>query len=90
MNRILQIVNEWDPIDLFPMAPKDEYIEEIKKIYEYLNVCQSVTEEKLAEKINDIFTRAFGSDVYAGDVDGCLRVAKDIISEVINENSRNI
>lgn len=31
MDRIEQIINEWDPIGLFPMAPKDEYVEEGKK-----------------------------------------------------------
>jgi len=32
MERITQIINDWDPIGFFPMAPKDEYINEIKKI----------------------------------------------------------
>ena len=31
MERITQIINDWDPIGFFPMAPKDEYINEIKK-----------------------------------------------------------
>ena len=31
-----QIINEWDPIGLFPIAPKDEYVEEIRKIEEYI------------------------------------------------------
>lgn len=80
MDKILLIVNKWDPIDFFPMAPKDEYINEIKKIYEYLNVSQDVTEEKLAKKINEIFLISFGSDVYVEDIEGCLTVAKDIIN----------
>lgn len=33
MNEIMKIINEWDPISFFPMAPKDEYINEITKIY---------------------------------------------------------
>ena len=37
MEKITEIINEWDPIELFPMAPKDEYIEEVKLIYEYLH-----------------------------------------------------
>lgn len=80
MNKILLIVNKWDPIGFFPMAPKDEYMSEIKKIYEYLNVSQEVTAEKLANKINEIFLSSFGSDVYVEDVEGCLKVAKEIIS----------
>ena len=80
MDKILLVVNEWDPIGFFPMAPKDEYINEIKKIYEYLNVSQDITEEKLAKKINEIFLMSFGSDVYVEDTEECLRVAKDIIN----------
>lgn len=80
MNKILMVVNEWDPIGFFPMAPKDEYIDEIKKIYKYLNENQNVTEEKLAKKINEIFIQSFGSDIYIEDIEGCLKVAKGIIS----------
>lgn len=78
MNKILMVVNEWDPIGFFPMAPKDEYIDEIKKIYKYLNENQNVTEEKLAKKINEIFIQSFGNDVYIEDIEGCLKVAKGI------------
>lgn len=35
VERITQIINDWDPIGFFPMAPKDEYINEIKKISEF-------------------------------------------------------
>ena len=80
MDKILLVVNEWDPIGFFPMAPKDEYIGEINEIYEYLNISQNITAEKLAKKINEIFLMSFGSDIYVEDIEGCLRVAKDIIS----------
>lgn len=30
--KIMSIINEWDPIDLFPMAPINEYDSEIEKI----------------------------------------------------------
>ena len=36
IEEIKYIINTFDPIELFPMAPDDEYDEEIKKIYEYL------------------------------------------------------
>lgn len=80
INKIIIVVNEWDPIGFFPMAPKDEYINEIKKIIEYLNKDQDVSEEKLSKKINEIFIRSFGSDVYVEDIDGCLKVAKGILN----------
>ena len=81
MEIILIAINEWDPIGFFPMAPKDEYMNEIKKIYEYLNAIPNVTEEKLAKKINEIFFISFGTDVYIEDTEQCLNVAKYIIHE---------
>lgn len=80
MDKILIAVNAWDPIGFFPIAPKDEYIYETKKIYEYLNISSNVTEEKLAKRINEIFRISFGSDVYIEDIEGCLKVAKNIIN----------
>lgn len=80
INKIMIVVNEWDPIGFFPMAPKDEYINEIKKIIDYLNKNQDVSEEKLTKKINEIFIQSFGSDVYVEDIDGCLKVAKGILN----------
>ena len=59
MDRIEQIINEWDPIGLFPMAPKDEYVEEGKKIVEYIEKWPNITEKKLADRINKIFIEAF-------------------------------
>lgn len=84
MNNILEILNSWDPIDLFPMAPKDEYIEEGKKIEEYIknNV---VTVEELSNEINIIFKNSFGT-VYNEDVKSCLKVAEKILSIFINKN----
>ena len=73
-------INEWDPIGLFPMAPEDEYMNEIIKIMEYLDAVRDITEEKLAIKINQIFIASFGDDVYAEDIKGCLNVARKIIN----------
>ncbi|EAC2694899.1 DUF1871 domain-containing protein, partial [Listeria monocytogenes] len=30
--KVEKIINDWDPIELFPLAPKDEYSQEINKI----------------------------------------------------------
>ena len=32
MKEIMNLINAWDPIGFFPLAPKDEYINEIRKI----------------------------------------------------------
>ena len=34
--KISNIINRWDPVKIFPMAPEDEYYDEIKKIKEYI------------------------------------------------------
>lgn len=82
MDKILIAINEWDPIGLFPMAPEDEYTNEIIKIMEYLGVVSDITEEKLAQKINKIFIASFGDDVYVEDMKGCLNVARKIINNL--------
>ena len=79
MEKITEIINEWDPIELFPMAPKDEYIEEVKLIYEYLYTTPKLQSQQLAEKINEIFIKRFGCDVYVDDINQCIIVADQII-----------
>lgn len=82
MDRIEQIINEWDPIGLYPMAPKDEYVEEEKKIVEYIEKWPNITEKKLADRINEIFIEAFGKDVYKEDMVACSYVARKIIDNL--------
>lgn len=79
MDEILGILNNWDPIDLFPMAPKDEYIEEAKKIYKYIKN-DIVSIEELTNEINRIFKNSFGTDVYNEDIGSCLKVAEKILN----------
>lgn len=64
MNQIIEIINLWDPIGLFPMAPKDEYETECKEIYHFGESNMEVTEVELSKKINDIFIKGFGVEVY--------------------------
>lgn len=80
MEKITKIINEWDPIGFFPMAPKDEYVNEIKKIYEYVHTNQNLQIRTLAEKINKIFVETFGADVYDEDLEQCMLVAERILT----------
>ena len=32
MDRIEAVINEWDPLGFFPMAPLDEYSNEVQQI----------------------------------------------------------
>lgn len=79
MEKIVLIINNWDPIGFFPMAPKDEYSNEINKIYEYLYNNRNIEVENLAREINTIFMRAFGTDVYVEDMEKCKNVASEIL-----------
>ena len=52
MERITQIINDWDPIGFFPMAPKDEYINEIKKVYLGYDIYLTYLREGMVLKIS--------------------------------------
>lgn len=79
MEKITKIINDWDPIGVFPMAPKDEYVNEIKKIYEYVYSNQNLQTRTLAEAINKIFVETFGADVYDENLEQCILVAEKIL-----------
>lgn len=79
MEEIMNLINEWDPLGFFPMAPKDEYINEISKIEKYLHDNTSLDTEVLAKRINDIFKKSFGDDVYIENMEACKAVAHKIL-----------
>lgn len=83
MEKITKIINDWDPIGFFPMAPKDEYINEITRIYEYIYFSPNIPIQILAETINKIFLEAFGTDVYDEDLESCMLVAEKILYEEV-------
>lgn len=80
VERITQIINDWDPIGFFPMAPKDEYINEIKKISEFVCSNHNLQVQPLAQAINKIFIETFGTDVYNEDLEQCTVIAKRILN----------
>ena len=80
MEKIMEIINEWDPIGFFPMAPKDEYINEIEKIYKYMCSNQDLQVDKLAKEINEMFILSFGSDIYIENMENYKSVAEKILS----------
>ncbi|MCT0015474.1 DUF1871 family protein [Lactococcus lactis subsp. lactis] len=75
-NKIENIINEWDPIDLFPFAPNDEYKREIEKISELLT--PDIDLEELAMKIKQIFVDSFGEDMFFRDDESILKVAENL------------
>ena len=80
MNDITKIINKWDPIGLFPMAPRDEYIEEVKEIEKIVACNKSISVNELAEKINLLFVKRFGADVYHEDISQCILVAEAVLA----------
>ncbi|MEL7606846.1 MAG: DUF1871 family protein [Sedimentibacter saalensis] len=76
--KVAKIINDWDPIDLFPYSPKDEYEIEIELISELLH--ETTDLEHLANDINTIFIKRFGDDVFNRGYNECLSVAKKILA----------
>ena len=70
-----KIINEWDPISLFPYAPADEYHSEIESIQSALSCCLNADE--LADKIYQIFLSAFG-DSFVETKQECLNIANKL------------
>lgn len=66
-DKVEKIINEWDPIDLFPMAPKDEYSQEIKQVVNVLKKKEQLSVENLANALKIIFVESFGDDMFFRD-----------------------
>lgn len=80
MNKIAKIINDWDPIGFFPMAPKDEYANEIEKIYNFISSHPETPIQLLAEEINKIFIETFEHDIYNADMIQCTQIATQILN----------
>lgn len=85
MNEIIEkIINQWDPIELFPGAPKDEYKDEINSIYFFTKNNKNLTIELLEDEIFKIFIKSFGKDIFTLKKEDCRNVAIAIIKEMKN------
>lgn len=76
-NEVTVIINEWDPIGLFPGAPLDEYYDEIQQILLFLDTNKTV--EELSKRIKDIFENSFNSTVFDKSENECNEIAKKIM-----------
>lgn len=84
MQLIRDIINEWDPIDLFPMAPENEYEDEIAQICDLLNG-KGLSIERIQKSIEKIFIKSFGEDVFFSftSKSKCREVAEEL-QQIIN------
>lgn len=77
-DEILKIINEWDPIGIKNVTPDDEYSYEVEDICVFFNKNKNIDVNALKEKIDEIFIKWFGADIYSGQ-DSSEQVAKKII-----------
>ncbi len=75
------IINEWDPIDLFPYAPEDEYEEEIRLLEEFIKI-NNINTETLANKIHEVFLKRFGANIFKSNKLECIGIAEKIIKHL--------
>ncbi|EEO6799198.1 DUF1871 family protein [Listeria monocytogenes] len=61
--KVEKIINDWDPIELFPLAPKDEYSQEINKIISIVQENHNIDMNVLAKGIIKIFIDLFGENL---------------------------
>lgn len=80
--KITSIINEWDPIDLFPMAPINEYDSEVEKILFFLKSKKNITISQLQLEINKIFISSFGNNIYKSSLEECKTIATKILNEI--------
>ena len=89
INEIVKaIINDWDPIDLFPPAPDDEYTEETDCICKLLSQTEDV--QIVADGIKKIFISQFGNDVFTKDDKECFDIAFQIIEKVMPQRGKKV
>ena len=76
--------NDWDPIGVNDIAPRDEYQDYVPEICSLIIQNKSVSD--IAGKLYQIENEVLGIE---GDMDHCLNVANKIIKE-INRNTHEI
>lgn len=76
---IKKIIDEWDPIDLLPFAPQDEYDSETKKIYDTIKDNAHVSHQHLSKTVYNVFKESFGEDVFLKTAEECMIVANKIL-----------
>jgi len=75
-----EVINNWDPLNLFPGAPKDEYKEEIDLITLLLKDTNDI--HNIAHGIRNIFIKSFGDDIFNKNCDECFAIANFIIQKL--------
>lgn len=72
--KIDNIIKEWDPYSLFPLAPKDEYNAEINQIKSFIKKEKDI--DNLAKYLESIFDVDF---IYDENKKNFLEIAKELV-----------
>ena len=78
VKKINDIIDAWDPIGLFPFAPKDEYLDESQTIC--IAYTKGMSTKELAQIIHQVFIRSFGITTFTKSIGECEVVAYEIIN----------
>lgn len=76
---IEKIINEWDPISLFPLAPADEYHYEINLVRQAVSCCLNANE--LGDELFRIFSNSFG-DLFVKTKQECFNIANELLMQI--------
>ncbi len=79
LENITKAIIEFDPLDLLPYAPSDEYDEEIHEIYSFLKNNVNCDLDTLAGEIYEVFKKTLGDDVFTKTIADCHQVASKIL-----------
>ena len=80
LSAIKLAIDEWNPYDLLPCAPSDEFDEESRMIAAKIKVDDTV--DTIAEIVSDIFSRQFDPQDFL--VEDCQDVAANIRLNIDN------
>lgn len=80
IKKVNVIINEWDPIQVLPFAPIDEYLDESQAICNaYKN---GMSTKELALVIYQVFLNSFGINTFTKSMDECEKIADKIVTGV--------
>lgn len=75
--KIKPIIDNWDPIDLLPYSPNDEYDDEICQI---ANRIYGKSADEIAQIIFNVFSISFDYGSFQKSLDECRTIALKILS----------
>jgi hypothetical protein len=75
ISKIIEIVNNWNPIQIYPLL-QDEYYSESKKIEE--TIVEFKSAESIEEEVFSIFKQSFGEQ-FTKSIEECQIFANEIM-----------